>query len=50
MKSMKFSPQKDGTVTLVPNSSKERYEKLFDVDDLGKCKDAKEVLSNLMCS
>lgn len=48
MKSMKFSPQKDGTVTLVPNSLKERYEKLFDVDDLGKCKDAKEVLSNLM--
>ena len=27
---------------------KERYEKLFDVDDLGKCKDAKEVLTNLM--
>ncbi len=48
MKSMKFSPQKDGIVTLVPNSLKERYEKLFDVDDLGKCKDAKEVLSNLM--
>ena len=48
MKSMKFSPQKDGTVTLVPNSLKERYEKLFDVDDLGKCKDAKEVLTNLM--
>ena len=32
MKSMKFSPQKDGTVTLVPNSLKERYEKLFDVE------------------
>lgn len=47
IKSMKFSPSKDGTVTLVPNSLKERYEKLFDVD-LGKCKDAKEVLSNLM--
>ena len=48
MKSMKFSPQKDGSVTLVPNSLKERYEKLFDVEDLSKCKDAKEVFTNLM--
>ena len=48
IKSMKFSPQKDGSVTLVPNSLKERYEKLFDVEDLSKCKDAKEVFTNLM--
>lgn len=48
IKSMKFLLQKDDTATLIPNSLKERYEKLFDVDDLGKCKDAKEVLTNLM--
>lgn len=48
IKSMKLSKQKDGSVTLVPNSLKERYEKLFNVKDLTKCKDTKEVLTNLM--
>lgn len=48
LKSMKFSLQKDGSVTLVPNSLKERYEKLFDVEDLSKCKNSKEVFTNLM--
>ena len=47
MKSMNFSKKND-TITLVPNSLKERYEKLFAVDDLKKCKDNKEVLTNLM--
>lgn len=37
MKSMNFSKKND-TITLVPNSLKERYEKLFAVDDLKKCK------------
>ena len=46
MKSMNFSKKND-TITLVPNSLKERYEKLFAVDDLKKCKDNKEI-DNLM--
>lgn len=48
IKTMKFSQQKNGSITLVPNSLKERYEHLFDVKDLSKCKDSKEVLANLM--
>ena len=44
IKSMKFS--KDGA--LVPNSLKERYEELFDVEDLKECNNSKEVLTNLM--
>ena len=44
IKSMKFS--KDGA--LVPNSLKERYEQLFNVEDLKECNDSKEVLTNLM--
>lgn len=46
IKSMKLSENK-GTVSLVPRSLKERYEYLFDVQDLKKCKDTKEVLTNL---
>ena len=44
IKSMKFS--KDGA--LVPNSLKERYEQLFNVEDLKECNDSKEVLTYLM--
>lgn len=45
IKSMKFS-DKDGS--LAPKTLKERYEELFDVDDLKDTKDQKEVLKNLM--
>ncbi len=44
IKSMKFN-DKDA---LVPRSLKERYEYIFQVDDLKKTKEAKEVLTNLM--
>jgi len=47
IKSLKFSESKKGEVTLVPRSLKERYEQIFDVDDLKKCNDIKIVLSNL---
>jgi len=47
IKSMKFSPKKKGEVSLIPRSLKERYEYLYSVDDLKKCKDTKEVLTNL---
>lgn len=45
IKSMKFS-DKDGA--LVPKSLKERYEEIFNVEDLKNSKDSKEVLMNLM--
>lgn len=45
IKSMKFSDKDNG---LVPRSLKERYEYIFDVKNLGDCKDTKEVLTNLM--
>lgn len=47
IKSMKFSESKKGEVSLVPKSLKERYEDLFDIDDLKKEKDGREVLRNL---
>ncbi|HHL2031076.1 type I CRISPR-associated protein Cas7 [Clostridium perfringens] len=47
IKSMKFSESKKGEVSLVPKSLKERYEDLFDIDDLKKEKDGREVLKNL---
>ncbi len=34
-------------MTLVPNSLKERYEHLYDIEDLKKCNDTKEVIENL---
>lgn len=46
IKSMKLSSEKEGT-TLNPRSLKERYEQIFHVDDLSKCKDSKEILTNL---
>lgn len=45
IKSMKFSDKDNG---LVPRSLKERYEYIFNVKNLGDCKDKKEVLTNLM--
>ena len=46
IKSMKIAENKGETV-LVPRTLKERYEQLFDVPDLKKCKDVKEILINL---
>ena len=45
IKSMRLS--KDGTA-LIPRTLKERYEMLFQVEDLAACKDVKQLLSNLM--
>lgn len=47
IKSMKFSETKKKEVVLVPRSLKERYEYIFQIEDLKKCKDTKEVLCNL---
>lgn len=48
IKSMKLSPaNKKGEVQLVPRALKERYEYLFEIDDLKNCKDNKEVITNL---
>ncbi len=47
IKSMKFSPGKNGEVNIIPRSLKERYEYIFGVEDLKTCKDSKVILSNL---
>jgi CRISPR-associated protein Csh2 len=47
IKSMKLSSGKDGEINVIPRSLKERYEYIFDVDDLKLCKDSKVVFSNL---
>lgn len=47
IKSMKLSKTKKNEVTLVPRSLSERYEHLFAVEDLSKCTDSNEVLTNL---
>lgn len=47
IKSMKFSSGKNKEVTLVPRSLKERYEQIFNIDDLKTCKDSKVILENL---
>ena len=47
IKSMKLSESKKGEVSLVPRTLRERYEYLFEVEDLSKCKDVSEVLKNL---
>lgn len=49
IKSMKLSENK-GEISLVPRSLKERYEYLYNVEDLKKCKDSKLVLTNLFNS
>lgn len=46
IKSMKFSENK-GEIFLVPKSLKERYEQLFEVEDLKKEKDSTKVIKNL---
>lgn len=45
IKSMRLT--KDGSA-LIPRTLKERYEMLFHVDDLSKCKNLEEILKNLM--
>lgn len=48
IKSMKLSKKtKEEEITLVPRSLKERYENLFDIEDLKKCNDSKVILTNL---
>lgn len=47
IKSMKLSEGKKGEVSLNPRSLKERYESLFEVEDLSKQNNTKEVLINL---
>lgn len=47
IKSMKVSKEKEN-LTLVPRSLKERYEQLFEVEDLAKCKDSTVILRNLL--
>lgn len=47
IKSMKLSDAKKGELHLVPRSLKERYEYLFEEEDLKKCKDSGKVLTNL---
>lgn len=45
IKSMRLT--KDGSA-LIPRTLKERYEMLFNVEDLSKCKNLEEILKNLM--
>ncbi|ELC8442569.1 type I CRISPR-associated protein Cas7 [Clostridium perfringens] len=47
IKSMRFSTSKKGEVSLVPKSLKERYEQIFEVENLKDEKDGKKVLTNL---
>lgn len=47
IKSMKLSEEKGGEVNLIPRSLKERYEYLFDENDLKQSKDGKKLLTNL---
>lgn len=48
IKSLKISEdKKKENKTIVPRSLKERYEQLFDVDDLKDCKDTEIVLKNI---
>ncbi len=49
IKSMRLSESgKNGEVTLIPRTLKERYEQIFQVKDLKDSKDIKEILTNLM--
>ena len=48
IKSLKISQgKKAGEKTVVPRSLKERYEQLFNVEDLKECKDSEAVLKNI---
>lgn len=46
IKSMKKSEEK-GEISLIPRSLKERYEQIFNVEDLSRCKDGTEVIKHL---
>jgi len=46
IKSMRLE-EKKGEVNIIPCTLKERYEHIFQIEDLKECKDAKEILSNL---
>ena len=48
IKSLRFEKGKKGTTSLIPRSLKERYEQLFQVEDLKKNTDVKEVLEQLL--
>lgn len=49
IKSMRLSDEKKKEdVALIPRTLKERYEYIFQVEDLKECKDIKEILVNLM--
>ena len=47
IKSLRLKADKKGEVNLVPRTLKERYEYIFDVEDLKKVKDTGEILKNL---
>ena len=47
IKSMRLEQGKKGEIRLIPRSLKERYEFLFQVEDLKQCKDTQEVVKNL---
>ena len=47
IKSMRFSENKNGELSLVPKSLKERYEQIFEVENLKDEKDGTKVLKNL---
>ncbi len=47
IKSLRLEKDKKGNTSLIPRSLKERYEYLFDIEDLKGCKDNTEVLKNL---
>lgn len=47
IKSMKLQEGKKGEIELIPRSLKERYEQIFEGEDLKKSKDSKKVLKNL---
>lgn len=47
IKSMRLDTGKNGEVNVIPRSLKERYEQLFDIDNLKNCKDTELVLKNL---
>lgn len=47
IKSMRLEKDKKGDVSLIPRSLKERYEQVFGMEDLKKCKDIQIILKNL---
>lgn len=47
IKSLKLQENKKGEIEIIPRSLKERYEYIFEVEDLKKVKDRKTVLTNL---